>query len=48
MIQTANDDKMNSSLNFNFNICSYADIYIAYDHKLADRVPTGLLMSTQK
>ena len=38
MIQTANDDKMNSSLNFNFNICSYADIYIAYDHQLADRV----------
>ena len=34
MIKTANDDKAVSNLGFHFNICSSADIYIAYDYRL--------------
>lgn len=34
MIKTANDDKITVNLIFNFNTCSKADIFIAYDHRL--------------
>ena len=38
MIKTANDDKATLNLGFHFNICSSANVYIAYDH----RIPTPL------
>ena len=34
MIKTRNDDKKNTGLDFHFNLCSSADIYIAYDYHL--------------
>ena len=34
MIKTANADKETQNLDFHFNLCSQADIYIAYDHRL--------------
>ncbi|MFZ1289758.1 MAG: TIM-barrel domain-containing protein [Melioribacteraceae bacterium] len=34
MIKTANADKQTSNLNFHFNLCRSADVYIAYDHRL--------------
>ena len=35
MIKTANADKRNTNLDFHFNVCSSADVYIAYDHRLS-------------
>ena len=35
MIKTANDDKTTSNLDFHFNICNAANIYIAYDHRVS-------------
>ena len=32
MIKTANNDKLKVNLNFHFDICTKADVYIAYDH----------------
>ena len=42
MIKTANDDKMKTGIDFHFNICSSADIYIAYDHSLAASTPSWI------
>ena len=35
MIKTANDDKIKTNLDFNFNLCSSSDVYIAYDHLIS-------------
>ena len=35
MIKTANDDKATLNLDLHFNICSSADVYIAYDHRIS-------------
>jgi hypothetical protein len=42
MIETANGDKTNNNLNFHFDICGSADIYIAYDHRLAASTPSWI------
>ncbi len=34
MIKTRNDDKKTTNLGFYFNLCSNADIYVAYDYRL--------------
>ncbi|MGE5806885.1 MAG: TIM-barrel domain-containing protein [Ignavibacteria bacterium] len=42
MIRTANNDKMTHNLGFQFNVCINADIYIAYDHRLASTTPSWI------
>ena len=34
-IKTANNDKTISNLGLHFNICSNADVYVAYDHRIS-------------
>jgi Glycosyl hydrolases family 31 TIM-barrel domain/Glycosyl hydrolase family 31 C-terminal domain len=35
LIKTANGNKATTNLDLNFNICSSADVYIAYDHRIS-------------
>jgi len=42
MIRTANDNKMTTNLGFQFYVCGNADIYVAYDHRLASTTPSWI------
>jgi hypothetical protein len=45
MIKTANNDKTTTNLDFHFNVCINADIYIAYDHRLSSTTPSWITSS---
>jgi Glycosyl hydrolases family 31 TIM-barrel domain/Glycosyl hydrolase family 31 C-terminal domain len=53
IIETANNDKTKDSLslNFHFDMCGSADVYVAYDHRLASSMPDWIknnYVSTQE
>ena len=50
LIKTANDNKATLDLGLHFNICSNADIYIAYDHRISPPswITYNYIYTTQK